>query len=463
MSHKIDPDKCLGCGSCSDTCPAEAISAGKTYVIDPDKCVDCGACAAMCPNEAIASLGYDPDRPSAAHYDAQSPALMSMFDGESRQMDREYEEIVKKPLVEIEKVCATCKYWKGRFKDFNPYGAFSRMGDWQEVGKHKCTMWAACTQKDNSRVGFCESCKEYECFLGRVGQLVIKDVPARKLDEKAAERYTPPTPKPNFIGMASNKSHSMSKVAIVGVEGSGKTVMLAGLGELYSQPNENGYFLAPKDFETTSYVNRQITELKSGKWPMATVEDLMQGLDWTLRRRVENGRPQKVGELSFLDFAGEVYRAAFVRHTNPKDELATEVERLKQYLAEADSVLVLVNLSDVIKHGQFSQRVEESVWITNAILDFVLPEEVPSGKKLPSAAIVLSQSDSYKDTIEACGGPKGILQKYLPHVANNYGWLDTFAVCTVDKTILDDDGNQVPAPDFTTKGLAPIMDWILSR
>ena len=40
----------------------------------------------------------------------------------------------------------------------------------------------------------------------------------------------------------------MKKVAIVGVEGSGKTVMLAGLGELYARPDENGFFLAPKDY-----------------------------------------------------------------------------------------------------------------------------------------------------------------------------------------------------------------------
>lgn len=35
----------------------------------------------------------------------------------------------------------------------------------------------------------------------------------------------------------------MKKVVIVGVEGSGKTVMLAGLGELYSRLDEQGYFL----------------------------------------------------------------------------------------------------------------------------------------------------------------------------------------------------------------------------
>ena len=44
----------------------------------------------------------------------------------------------------------------------------------------------------------------------------------------------------------------MKKVAIVGVEGSGKTVMLAGLGDLYTYPDEEGYFLAPKNFGTAA-------------------------------------------------------------------------------------------------------------------------------------------------------------------------------------------------------------------
>ena len=253
------------------------------------------------------------------------------------------------------------------------------------------------------------------------------------------------------------------KVAIVGVEGSGKTVMLAGLGALYSQPDENGCFLSPKNFETVSYVNRQMSALKSGTWPSATTEDVLQGLDWDLRQNIGRGRPKKIGELSFLDFAGEVYRAAFVRKTGTDDALSDAVAQLKQYLLDADSVIVLVNLSDVIKHGPFSPRVEESLWITNAILDFVLPEESELGREMPRAAIVLSQADSYKDTIETCGGPSGVLRQYLPHVANNFGWLETFAVCTVDKTVLGDDGHLVPAPDFSTKGLAPILKWVLKE
>ena len=105
----------------------------------------------------------------------------------------------------------------------------------------------------------------------------------------------------------------MKKVAIVGVEGSGKTVMLAGLGDLYTYPDHEGYFLAPKNFGTAEYVAEKIERMRKGEWPVATAGDEMQGLDWTLKRREPGVRkpPEKVCEVSFLDFAGEVYRAAF--------------------------------------------------------------------------------------------------------------------------------------------------------
>lgn len=55
MAFKIDAEKCVGCGSCKDQCPAEAIApSGDKFAIDADKCVGCGACASQCPAEAIA-------------------------------------------------------------------------------------------------------------------------------------------------------------------------------------------------------------------------------------------------------------------------------------------------------------------------------------------------------------------------------------------------------------------------
>ena len=200
----------------------------------------------------------------------------------------------------------------------------------------------------------------------------------------------------------------MKKVAIVGVEGSGKTVMLA---------------------------------------------------DWTLEWKDPSARrpPEKICEVSFLDFAGEVYRTAFGIGAG-ESSLAEQAEELKRYVQDADDLIVLINLRDVIVHGIRDRRVQEAMWITNAIFDVALAEA--EGHKAPRSAIVLSQADSYADTIKDCGGALGVLRKYLPHVANRYDWLDVFAASAVDKTELDDDGNVVPSEDFNTKGLVPILTWI---
>ena len=255
----------------------------------------------------------------------------------------------------------------------------------------------------------------------------------------------------------------MKKVAIVGVEGSGKTVMLAGLGDLYSRPDDNGYFLAPKDFNTSAYVAELMERLRGGSWPAATADDLFQGLEWTLRRRSDvGGRPTDICEVSCLDFPGEVYRKAFVETTGHRsEEMQRKVEALWNYIERADSLIVLVNLGDVITHGLANRRVHESIWVTSAILEQALKER--PGRVLPKTAIVLSQADNYEATIRACGGAKGALEKYLPHVHNSYGWLDVFAAYTVDKTRLDDDGVAGPDPAFTTEGLRPIMDWLLDK
>jgi hypothetical protein len=202
--------------------------------------------------------------------------------------------------------------------------------------------------------------------------------------------------------------------------------------------------------------------LRSGSWPAATADDMFQGLEWTLRRKSGAGcRPTDICELSCLDFPGEVYRKAFVETSERRSaEMQQKVEALWNYIERADSLIVLINLSDVIAHGLVDRRVHESIWVTSAILEQALKER--PGRALPKTAIVLSQADNYWATLEECGSTEAVLEKYLPHVYNSYGWLDSLYAYTVDKTRLDDDGNVVPAPDFTTEGLRPIMDWLLS-
>jgi len=53
MAYKIT-EECVGCGSCIDECPVEAISEGDPiYIIDAALCTDCGACVGVCPTDAI--------------------------------------------------------------------------------------------------------------------------------------------------------------------------------------------------------------------------------------------------------------------------------------------------------------------------------------------------------------------------------------------------------------------------
>lgn len=57
MPAKVDLDKCDGCGTCVEACPAEAIKIeNEKAVVDEEECVDCETCMDECPNNAI-SMG----------------------------------------------------------------------------------------------------------------------------------------------------------------------------------------------------------------------------------------------------------------------------------------------------------------------------------------------------------------------------------------------------------------------
>ncbi|KGK98374.1 ferredoxin [Methanococcoides methylutens] len=55
MVAVINRDECVGCGTCVDDCPSEAISmdGDNIAVVDADECIDCGACVDSCPTDAI--------------------------------------------------------------------------------------------------------------------------------------------------------------------------------------------------------------------------------------------------------------------------------------------------------------------------------------------------------------------------------------------------------------------------
>ncbi|MCB2294007.1 4Fe-4S dicluster domain-containing protein, partial [Clostridium algoriphilum] len=52
MSIKIDPQKCVGCGKCLQTCPGNLIfkkDDSKAFIKYPEECWGCTACLKECP------------------------------------------------------------------------------------------------------------------------------------------------------------------------------------------------------------------------------------------------------------------------------------------------------------------------------------------------------------------------------------------------------------------------------
>ena len=250
----------------------------------------------------------------------------------------------------------------------------------------------------------------------------------------------------------------MKKVAIIGPEGSGKTVMLAGLGSLYERPDENGYYLEPIDRKTYSYVNGLVHGMRNGLWPAATEIDAQKRLTWNLRQKDGESSGDIICRISFFDFAGEIYRDAFGRDKGVAQKHKEESRLLCRSVRQADVVFVLVNLSDIITGRGGSARATEIGWATKSMLDYIYAPNVSAS---PTTVIVLSQADSYKAIIETEGGPKETLEKYLPVVSNTYSNVEVITVASVDRVVLDDEGNTVPDGEFTFAGLKVMMDVML--
>src|SRR5579871_4834326 len=54
--HLIDPEVCIRCNTCEETCPHGAITHDRrNYAVKFDACDGCGACLSPCPTGAIDS------------------------------------------------------------------------------------------------------------------------------------------------------------------------------------------------------------------------------------------------------------------------------------------------------------------------------------------------------------------------------------------------------------------------
>ena len=254
----------------------------------------------------------------------------------------------------------------------------------------------------------------------------------------------------------------MKKIAIVGVDGSGKTVLMTALGDKYENPDEFGLFLSPESSDAFGYVKLQMDRMRHGMWPSATIAGKSSILEWGLYRKV-NGDNARLCDLSFLDFSGEVYRMAFGSTSDhdaaqyEDEEIARSIDELRQHIKEADTLAVLVNLKDIISGNIANPRTREAMWLSKSIIDYAARE-----LHTPNISMVFTQADAYRATIDACGGIRGAYEKFLPHVANIYPDMKLLAVSSVNKTSSDENGIPCPVDGFQSEGLEELMEWIVS-
>lgn len=58
MPAKVDKDLCVGCETCVDECPGEAITMNDGIAkVDKEKCTECETCVDVCPSAAISMNG----------------------------------------------------------------------------------------------------------------------------------------------------------------------------------------------------------------------------------------------------------------------------------------------------------------------------------------------------------------------------------------------------------------------
>ncbi|MBR5549885.1 MAG: hypothetical protein IKU71_09170 [Kiritimatiellae bacterium] len=238
------------------------------------------------------------------------------------------------------------------------------------------------------------------------------------------------------------------RLAVVGCEASGKTVFMAALADYYRPDNANGLCLVPENSATNRFSRALVRQMRClRQWPSATNPDKTVEMEWSLRSDGEI-----IANIDMLEFGGETFRAVFRGEGGEKMRKQSE-KALLDYLAAADSVVVLVSIKELLRDpGSVSieefERDTEAMWVTRGLLDF-------AREKLPGAGVVigLTQADRYRGELAAAGGARKLFSSRWPTIAAAAHSIPVVEVASVSAT--DENGN--PAKGYSTEGVLPVM------
>ena len=251
----------------------------------------------------------------------------------------------------------------------------------------------------------------------------------------------------------------MSRIAIVGGDASGKTVLISSLSDYYKAGRRVGQscIMVPADGLTRRYTDNLHRVMRiNGEWPEAT-SDIAVGtsLKWKMMR---DGKD--IADLELLDFGGENFRYAFRDDGTKKNPEV--VAKLKEYIAGADFIVITVSMDKMLRNltpaiyrelenGDIEyDRDSEAQWVTDGLLRMV-PDKIKANP--PGVVVALTQADKHREELAEHGGAKALFAKCWPTIAAMYPDINVVPCASIDRM----SENGLPADGYSTEGVLPVM------
>jgi GTPase SAR1 family protein len=251
--------------------------------------------------------------------------------------------------------------------------------------------------------------------------------------------------------------HKISpQIAIVGTEGSGKTILASVLAKRMSSNTEN-IFLHPRDWQTAEYVEKVWTSLNSGEWWKSTEAGCAFELQWTFH----------IGRLALpmklIDSAGQDLRELFSKDTYKKENLTGIHRELLDYIQTASVIILVVNLLHFRGEPDAIKR-KQNEFVLKEVIDMFATDA-----KSQDIAVVFTAWDLYyADITKNYGNFTKYLQKELPLLYNamrlgqqSGDLISCFPVAAVMDTELKNN-IRVPKSNFRSGGLDTVSNWLIN-
>ncbi|MDR0609132.1 MAG: sel1 repeat family protein [Planctomycetaceae bacterium] len=257
----------------------------------------------------------------------------------------------------------------------------------------------------------------------------------------------------------------MTNLAIIGISGSGKTVLSTVWAKRMSvRPDTEGNndscgYLEPKNWQTKEYVNDVFADLNQGQWVRSTEQGTKFDLDWILH----------LGKLEvsvkLIDSAGQDLKGLFLEDTYKQEIQDTHLVTLLKYIQSAGIIIFVMNLQHF--RGESNGRVR---WRNEAVYEEPIRMLI-NQDKWKKVGIVWTAWDLYKDDIE---NEYGNIEEYVHKELNAlYNvvldgrkkgvTIKLFTVAPVWDTETKREGDsafRVPKANFTSYGLNDLSVWI---